>query len=221
MTNQPKRLHRVIAGQQVQNVMTRKNMSCNLRFTNNTECFLYEDARNLVSDIGTGSPIQGLPQSLRQMVWNDRSTTAQDPNTRQKALFPLQEVGEMSPHRRYLAIGVLLVACSLQAQTAVARPSASPGSPNVTAITGESWLMHLGRSFDNTSMGKTGRIGLGQEADGTPVPTTVVAIFSPRDEVALRGSDLYRMNCRGCHGEAGLGAPPEIKPVLNPVRATL
>ena len=197
-----------------------KNIARNLRFPNNAECIPYEDAQNLTSEIGTGSPIQELPQLLRRMVWNARSTTAQDQSARQKALFPLQEVGEMSLHRLYLAIGVLLVACSLQAQTAVARPSASPGSPNVTAITGESWLMHLGRSFDNTSMGKTGRIGPGAEADGSPVPTSVAAVLSPRDEVALRGSDLYRMNCRGCHGEAGLGAPPEINSVINPVRAT-
>jgi mono/diheme cytochrome c family protein len=27
------------------------------------------------------------------------------------------------------------------------------------------------------------------------------------------------MNCRGCHGEAGIGAPPEINSVINPVRA--
>lgn len=36
----------------------------------------------------------------------------------------------------------------------------------------------------------------------------------------LHGSDLYRMNCRGCHGEDGAGAPPEINSVINPVRAT-
>ena len=28
------------------------------------------------------------------------------------------------------------------------------------------------------------------------------------------------MNCRGCHGEDGAGAPPEINSVINPVRAT-
>jgi mono/diheme cytochrome c family protein len=38
--------------------------------------------------------------------------------------------------------------------------------------------------------------------------------------VTLHGSDLYRMNCRGCHGEQGQGAPPEINSVINPVRAT-
>ena len=38
--------------------------------------------------------------------------------------------------------------------------------------------------------------------------------------VTLRGSDLYRLNCQGCHGESGVGAPPEINSVVNPVRAT-
>jgi mono/diheme cytochrome c family protein len=38
--------------------------------------------------------------------------------------------------------------------------------------------------------------------------------------VLLYGADLYRMNCRGCHGEVGAGAPPEINSVINPVRAT-
>ena len=38
--------------------------------------------------------------------------------------------------------------------------------------------------------------------------------------VTLHGSDLYRLNCQGCHGESGQGAPPEINSVINPVRAT-
>jgi mono/diheme cytochrome c family protein len=36
----------------------------------------------------------------------------------------------------------------------------------------------------------------------------------------LHGSDLYRLNCQGCHGESGLGAPPEIGSLIDPVRAT-
>ncbi len=36
----------------------------------------------------------------------------------------------------------------------------------------------------------------------------------------LRGADLYRLNCQGCHGEHGLGAPPEIGSLIDPVRAT-
>jgi mono/diheme cytochrome c family protein len=38
--------------------------------------------------------------------------------------------------------------------------------------------------------------------------------------VDLHGADLYRLNCQGCHGGSGTGAPPEINSVINPVRAT-
>jgi mono/diheme cytochrome c family protein len=38
--------------------------------------------------------------------------------------------------------------------------------------------------------------------------------------LVLHGADLYRLNCEGCHGESGLGAPPEIASIINPVRAT-
>ncbi|MFZ0738764.1 MAG: c-type cytochrome [Candidatus Acidiferrales bacterium] len=38
--------------------------------------------------------------------------------------------------------------------------------------------------------------------------------------ITLRGSDLYRLNCRGCHGEFGKGAPPEIGSITDPVQAT-
>ena len=38
--------------------------------------------------------------------------------------------------------------------------------------------------------------------------------------MAFHGSDVYRLNCRGCHAESGHGAPPEINSVIDPVRAT-
>jgi mono/diheme cytochrome c family protein len=38
--------------------------------------------------------------------------------------------------------------------------------------------------------------------------------------MTLNGADLYRLKCRGCHGVAGQGAPPEINSIINPVRAT-
>jgi mono/diheme cytochrome c family protein len=91
----------------------------------------------------------------------------------------------------------------------------------VTAVTGESWLAHLNRPFGATSMGKTGHLGPpapapGEEAarwsEPSPTPTAQV--------VTLHGSDLYRINCQGCHSESGQGAPPEINSVINPVRAT-
>ncbi|MFZ1917797.1 MAG: c-type cytochrome [Terriglobales bacterium] len=93
-----------------------------------------------------------------------------------------------------------------------------------TAVSGESWLQHLRRSFDETSMGKTGRLGPPElSADGKSLRQITAAPRQFEDQnktVTLHGSDLYRMNCRGCHGETGAGAPPEINSVINPVRAT-
>ena len=36
----------------------------------------------------------------------------------------------------------------------------------------------------------------------------------------LAGVDLYRLNCRACHGPNGDGAPPEIRSLIGPVQGT-
>lgn len=90
--------------------------------------------------------------------------------------------------------------------------------PAVTPVTGESWLAHLNRPFGETSMGKTGHLGPAPE--GELVPRRVGVMQEVPAKAALKGSDLYRLNCQGCHGESGLGAPPEINSVINPVRST-
>ena len=92
----------------------------------------------------------------------------------------------------------------------------------VTTVEGESWLNHLHRTFDETSMGKTGRLGPPATTPGE-VPAHWQLGLSPgfaTQTVALHGRDLYRLNCQGCHEESGLGAPPEINSVIDPVRAT-
>jgi mono/diheme cytochrome c family protein len=92
----------------------------------------------------------------------------------------------------------------------------------VTGVSGESWLAHLNRSFNETSMGKTGHLG-----PAAPAPGELASQWQPDSTataasqvLTLHGSDLYRLNCQGCHGESGQGAPPEINSVINPVRAT-
>lgn len=92
----------------------------------------------------------------------------------------------------------------------------------VTPVSGESWLSHLHRALQDTSMGKTGRLG-----PPTTIPVRVNAMRaesilsgSASRRVTLQGADLYRLNCRGCHGESGQGAPPEIASVLDASRAT-
>ena len=112
---------------------------------------------------------------------------------------------------RALAAGVFLAGCLLPAQNLA-----------VTGVQGESWLNHLAKNFDETSMGKTGRLG---PAEAMPGDDTLRGESQPlpvlaTQAVTVQGADLYRMNCRGCHGEFGLGAPPEINSVINPVRST-
>jgi mono/diheme cytochrome c family protein len=93
----------------------------------------------------------------------------------------------------------------------------------VTPVSGESWLHHLHRSFEDTSMGKTWRLGpadlaIDQAAALSPTPSERNG--SRTHFRMLQGSDLYRLNCQGCHGKSGLGAPPEIGSLIDPVRAT-
>jgi mono/diheme cytochrome c family protein len=103
-------------------------------------------------------------------------------------------------------------------------PSVRANAKNslTTQVTGESWLSHLNRQFGETSMGKTGHLG-----PPPPVPGDIPPRGQPRlligcatQTMTLHGADLYRLNCRGCHGEAGLGAPPEINSIISPVQAT-
>jgi mono/diheme cytochrome c family protein len=92
----------------------------------------------------------------------------------------------------------------------------------VTVVRGESWLRHLHRPFNETSMGKTWDLGPPPPLPGQESLQWQVALSpsSPTNAITLHGSDLYRLNCQGCHGELGLGTPPEINSVINPVRAT-
>jgi mono/diheme cytochrome c family protein len=98
----------------------------------------------------------------------------------------------------------------------------TPKEAPVTIVAGESWLNHIHRRFEETSMGKTGRLGPPASATGEEMPGFQLEISPdlPSQNVTVSGSDLYRLNCQACHGESGLGAPPEINSVINPVRAS-
>jgi mono/diheme cytochrome c family protein len=75
--------------------------------------------------------------------------------------------------------------------------------------------------MENTLMGQNGgttrsTAAVGREPDLTQVEEakTLIAQFQ------LSGADLYRINCRSCHGPEGNGAPPEIHSLIGPVQAT-
>ena len=94
--------------------------------------------------------------------------------------------------------------------------------PPVTPVQGESWLNHLHRPLNESSMGRTALLGPAPTSPGQQSPAWQMNLS--RDygapAVSLHGSDLYRMKCQGCHNESGLGAPPEINSIIDPVRAT-
>ena len=113
-------------------------------------------------------------------------------------------------------VAAFLVASSLLGQTTGTRDI------SVTAVGGESWIRHLHRTFAETSMAKTWDLGPVPSAPGEGAPSWQLDL-SPgyaTQVITLHGSDLYRLNCRGCHGEIGHGAPPEINAITGPVEAT-
>ncbi len=81
----------------------------------------------------------------------------------------------------------------------------------VAAVEGASWLKHLGLHVSQTQLGQ---MGGGHAIPATPrrEPGDVKATF------VLAGADLYRMNCRACHGPDGSGAPPEIHSLIGPIQ---
>ncbi len=120
-----------------------------------------------------------------------------------------------------LTLVTLCMLASLPLQASAANDSRRNSDNSVTATGGESWIHHLHRSFGATSMGKTGRLGPPAPTDGvTPAGWQLGALPQASQPTQMHGEDLYRLNCQGCHGEAGLGAPPEINSVIDPVRAT-
>lgn len=90
-------------------------------------------------------------------------------------------------------------------------------SVDITPVQGPSWLQHLGRPMNESSMGETGLLGPSPvQAEGAaPLEITL-----PEGSVRISGKDLFNLSCRGCHGERGEGAPPEINSMIDPVRAT-
>lgn len=117
-----------------------------------------------------------------------------------------------------------------------------PGA--VTPVQGPSVIARHGLALDTTRLGQAGGSGPSAETARTEPP---LASEMPRawrgpmgralerffslfregradagaaldDSFVLTGADLYRLNCRSCHGPAGAGAPPEIPSYVGPVQ---
>jgi mono/diheme cytochrome c family protein len=116
---------------------------------------------------------------------------------------------------------VLLVSCAMFGQDVRAVPRPAAVNALVTRVVDESWLKHIGRPFEITSMGRTWKLGPNRTDPGEIDNDWQMAL--PQDisqTTILTGSDVYRLNCRACHRESGTGFVPEINSLIDPVRAT-
>ena len=73
----------------------------------------------------------------------------------------------MRKHLWLLAVTLCTALTALPMELSAATTQSSAGDVSVTPTRGESWLNHLNRSFGDTSMGKTGRLGPPPAADGS------------------------------------------------------
>lgn len=80
----------------------------------------------------------------------------------------------------------------------------------ITPVEGPSWLRNLGLHVSQTSLERMG--------DGESIPLTHRTEPRTGNTFLLAGADLYRINCRGCHGPDGRGSPPEINSLIGPVQ---
>ena len=89
----------------------------------------------------------------------------------------------------------------------------------VTAVSGGSWIRHVGKAFNETSMGRSSW-QLGPESEEkSSFQLNLSPAYATR-LIPLHGSDLYRLSCQGCHGSLGHGAPPEINSIPGPVQSS-
>lgn len=107
-----------------------------------------------------------------------------------------------------IAIVLPLLAVAVQAESA---------QPTVTPPEGPSWLETMGVSFERSSLGRLGTLGAEGHGRPSPAPTLEQALTAGFD---IDGEDLYRYNCRSCHGAAGAGLPPEVLPLTPAIKAT-
>src|SRR5262245_52071308 len=119
-------------------------------------------------------------------------------------------------HVALLLVALLATLAPIGAAQNVPWPSVGQ-DPGVTAVSGPSWLTHLGVTLDRTTLGQgAGRYG--PSPDRPPAPRTEA--LGVRGKIELTGADLYRLNCQSCHRETGTGGPMEVASLLGAVRGS-
>lgn len=74
------------------------------------------------------------------------------------------------------------------------------------------------RSGNSMGMGMGGMMGGRSYSNYRLSPSELERLMGER--FSLAGIDLFRLNCRSCHGPNGNGAPPEINSLIGPFQGT-
>jgi mono/diheme cytochrome c family protein len=90
----------------------------------------------------------------------------------------------------------------------------------VTFVEGPSLITRLRLSRQQSAMGNVAAIGVRPASATSSVWGTSSFPESLQRPFSLSGADLYRLNCQACHNVEGIGLPPEIRSLIDPVRAT-
>src|SRR5271165_6223240 len=96
--------------------------------------------------------------------------------------------------KKLTTICVLFVSVALMFGQSTTRKDAA-----ISAVTGESWLHHLNRSFDETSMGKTWRLGPAGPATDESAPRLQrsMTVLSDSTTSSTRMKTLFRRGTAG------------------------
>ena len=99
-----------------------------------------------------------------------------------------------------------------------------PTAPyTVGPVSGPSLLTKLEAGVDLTALGRLGMIGnvsaeIEQQFEDQDPPPESPGWWI-EDGFSLSGADLYRLNCRSCHGASAQGLGPVIPALIDPVKA--
>lgn len=123
-----------------------------------------------------------------------------------------------------LACLLLVGSAGLPAVSVEGQEVDEPSAPyTVSPVSGPSLLTKLRAGVDHTALGRIGMIGhipaeVKQQFEN-PDPTPEVPGWWYENGFSLSGADLYRLNCRSCHGASAEGLGPLIPALGEPVKA--
>jgi mono/diheme cytochrome c family protein len=132
---------------------------------------------------------------------------------RERATVAADRQRERRRGRRRTTVWVALatvVACG------VAIAADDGAGATLSAASGPSLLTRLKTGFQFSSMGRAGYTGVPEKASAEPA--TAVPADWLVSGFEMTGEDVYRVNCRSCHGVGAQGLHPAIPPLLERAR---